>query len=188
MATLKGRSWRTSSGSWRWPGKEQASWVQGCDTGRSACFQVLPLLSPVLFFRTLQTPHSEKRWKSSCRSLTKTKMDELRCQRWEENMSTHTFAYWKSLLYSIFHGFTLITGIKTRHIFMFLLSVQWEDSTMSLETAKGQPSFELYWELMQTLLEKGSYQLNICAVNYQQELKISTASLGKMFQRLKKGL
>lgn len=25
MATSKGRSWRTSSGSWKWPGKEQAS-------------------------------------------------------------------------------------------------------------------------------------------------------------------
>lgn len=46
----------------------------------------LPRLSPVffsffLFIRIQQTPHSEKRWKSSCRSLTKTKMGELRCLR-----------------------------------------------------------------------------------------------------------
>lgn len=29
MATSRGRSWRTSSGSWRWLGEEQAWWVQG---------------------------------------------------------------------------------------------------------------------------------------------------------------
>lgn len=31
-ATSRGRSWRTSSGSWRWPGEEQAWWVHGLNT------------------------------------------------------------------------------------------------------------------------------------------------------------
>lgn len=34
-------------------------------------------------FRTRQTSLSERRWKSSCRNLTRTKMGELKCQRWE---------------------------------------------------------------------------------------------------------
>lgn len=97
MATLRGRSWRTFSGSWRWPGEAQAWWVQRwpnstvrhTDHFGYTIFYWFFFLLLLFFARTLRTPHSEKRWRSSCRSLTRTKMDALRCQRWAFQQGSH---------------------------------------------------------------------------------------------------